>query len=537
MTDQFGTRTPPHSEGSADPGQPTAPSQRAARGSRGASTGVEAPGPLVSAPLEVSAAFPRLHLTEPEPATCDDIADLFLGDAGAARFGPPESARRRSESDPCGRRSAESIRREAVVLGHLPVLPAAWLSVYARTRAAATGRPVAVLHRRTQSVEWDLCPPPSSSRLVVEPSADLEAAIADLAEHRADWLIRVPELDEPDLAGLGSLTDLTILTTTGEHALVATYRVLKTFAAAWETDAGAVRMPRLRVAFFLPEGAAHGPAKDAAERLTATARSFLDVTPEYELIAAKIRPSRRTPVYSGPFEAPISEILEAIVSAESAAGGVIPHRQVEMETTIGVETAAAIARELREVTTSALLGRAGPEPSANGAEDAARGAAGDERSHDPDRACERDPERDVNREPRHGTDPSTGWAERLDGLAPLRARCPYARDVELATDASGRLHLIADAEERPGRRTPTPADAAAQLMNAASWAHDHRELLAMSESDLMDPGGTRGGESLGTETPRLHLVVSSAPEARPLLDTGMRLYLAVDGRLLPLNNG
>lgn len=463
--------------------------------------------------------YPRLRLAEPEPHTCDDIANLFLGDTGLETDPSVEP-----RTTPSPARSTDDVRREGVILGHLPVLPAAWVSVYARTRAAATQRPVAVLHRRVQSVELDLCPAPSKSQSIARPQTtdDLESAIATAAEHRADWLVRVPELDEPDLAELAGLTDLTILTTAGEHALVATYRVLKTFAAALSAPGISKntpkRTPGLRVAFFLPEGAPHGPARFAADRLVETAQSFLDVTPEYELIAARIQPSRRIALFAGGFEAPAQELIDAVTAADEAARA---HRPARAQPEPKPQPNPMHAAEAADRTDAPDLTN---EMAASIAREL-RGAA---------QAAEEQPAAPTNASSRASTDrPSSRlWATRLPGLSPLRARCPYAEDVEMATDDQGRLHLIADAHERAhGAPSTTPAFATTQLLNAAAWAEDHRSLLALTEPKLTTNPRADGS----TMQPAMHLIVSSAPAIRPLIDTELRIHLVAGDTLLPLN--
>jgi hypothetical protein len=90
--------------------------------------------------------------------------------------------------------------------------------------------------------------------------------------------------------------------------------------------------------------------------------------------------------------------------------------------------------------------------------------------------------------------------------------CPYAKGVELAAGADGGLHLVAVV----GFGTPAlgVGDAAGQLLTAAAWAGDHAKLLAAACPTLK-----------AIDDPVLHVLTTSAREARGLLDTGMRIHL------------
>jgi hypothetical protein len=102
-------------------------------------------------------------------------------------------------------------------------------------------------------------------------------------------------------------------------------------------------------------------------------------------------------------------------------------------------------------------------------------------------------------------------ARHLPSLEPLEARCPYAPEVELAVDPSGRLHLIA----RSHADATDPNAAFSKLAVARSWAQAHAALLERA---------FRQAKPLAF-TPEQHLLTDAPKRVRPLLDTDVRLHL------------
>lgn len=105
----------------------------------------------------------------------------------------------------------------------------------------------------------------------------------------------------------------------------------------------------------------------------------------------------------------------------------------------------------------------------------------------------------------------------LPGLRPLEIRCPYAPGVVICSGEGGSLHLVASGTTRAGHFVQ-------ELLAAASWADDHAALLEAASAGAL--------RAIGASGPVLHLVVSDAKGARALIDTGVRLHLAlaVDGK-------
>lgn len=101
------------------------------------------------------------------------------------------------------------------------------------------------------------------------------------------------------------------------------------------------------------------------------------------------------------------------------------------------------------------------------------------------------------------------------GLAPIEPRCPYADDVELATDTEGRAHLIAHAEQQDISR------AVESLQIAETWIGAHLTLLGAATQ-----GAVRTSPPL---EPMRHLIVDHAPAARRLLDSGIKVSVLAQG--------
>ncbi|MEL7473738.1 MAG: hypothetical protein AAGK04_10515 [Planctomycetota bacterium] len=448
--------------------------------------------------------FPRLRLTEPSPESCEDLAEMFLGERAIAPHKPaPTLTTRGAASDPADRDQPRLTRRalaprrvEAVVLGHLPVLPSAWVGVYAHHRASVSGRAVALTQLRPDraTIEWcDRSSEPSPSAC-----ASLDLAIERAAN--ADWLVRLPELAEPSLAQLSGLTHLTILTGSDEAAVVATYRVLKALASTLSSATTGASAPRLSVAVLGGPGArGRATAAAGAERIGATANAFLELEPDIEIFQGRIEPRARHTLFNGP--APTAqEVLDRITSTRDTALDDRKAANAHVAEPKGPGLLDGVQADLNESIAPPILSVAT--------------AAEASSSTDVPAAIDR---------------PTPEWAARIEGLEPLGLECPYAPSVELAKDPVGRLHLLAEAMDAQGRPTP-PGDAAASLLNAAAWAHDHRRLLAFKDERL---------ESWLTEadSTALHLIVTDARDARPLLDTSLTLHLAVRAHAGEANTG
>lgn len=98
----------------------------------------------------------------------------------------------------------------------------------------------------------------------------------------------------------------------------------------------------------------------------------------------------------------------------------------------------------------------------------------------------------------------------LLGLRPLAFACPVAPGVRLAAGDDGSLHLVTLGDSPNAERG---------LLGAASWADQHAALLEAAHPGTLTNLKDRG--------PTLHAVVQAAKPARPLIDTGVQVHLAV----------
>ncbi len=95
----------------------------------------------------------------------------------------------------------------------------------------------------------------------------------------------------------------------------------------------------------------------------------------------------------------------------------------------------------------------------------------------------------------------------IEGATVLQARCPAQPETMLVLDAVGRLHLLA-VHQAAGDHARSAGEAMLRLTDAAQWAREHRDLLAL----------TLHGRSIDRASlPALHLFTDRADLAVPLL--------------------
>lgn len=438
------------------------------------------------------------------PSEYDALADLFLSDLGGgerpAGGAMPVAARERVNIEAgiphafpiaatttkaatappragdgpsdgrVARVEAGARRVEALVLGHLPVLAAAWVGQYARRLGETLGRPVVLLRLHAGQLTVELTGPiaPETQRDLERQGAiaSLEAALAVAARHAGAWLIRADEPEEVVLAEGPGLTDVTLLTGADEAALVATYRTLKALtrsATAHATERGGdAVVPRFRVAIL---GATPERARDAEEKLSRTAGTFLDQPVTITNAGQRIGTAPCVLLHRGSVGVPAARVLHLI-------DRVMP--------------AAEVAR--------ASSSRIGPTTFPG----ASAGSALESKM--------------VVRTPHD-------LAALFDGIRGLPTRCPYAPGVQLGVDGRGRLHLLAMTEDDPRAGDVGPARSIAQLVAASGWVCDHLELLR-----LASPGYTIADDEPGAT---LHLLTSEPKSVRRLLDSGVLVHAVV----------
>lgn len=410
------------------------------------------------------------------PDAYDALTDLFLGDGPAPAPSPaaaPTLSEAASETPSAGG-ARTSVYVEGLILGHLPVLAAAWATQYARHVAAERRGPVALVRIRGDGASIDLI---GGGTGLVTAATSLEDAVRIAAAEARAWLIRVDETSEPRLVDQWGLDAVTLLTAANEAAIVASYRTIKQLFKPGEDDESG---PEVRLAIM---GATAEQAAEASAKLERAARAFLRRDVGVTACISKIGPGRSQTLYRGGADGPADEVLMRVVPlirSMPAIGDLQPSAPTPPpapEPAIAVPPSVPAApsepeefrqRDVQAAVPASVAGLAGTAP----------------------------------------------LALHLDGLKPLQSACPMAPGVELAADETGRLHLLARAA---GGGVD---EALSQLAAAAGWAGVHLPLLRLAAR-------ADGARLDGTGRPVLHLFSADARAVRRLGDADVRLHLLV----------
>jgi hypothetical protein len=456
----------------------------------------------------------------------DALADLFLGDdqGGGA---PVDTTIKPDTSAAAGpvqaRRTRASV--QGLILGHLPVLPSAWVTQYARQFALSSGGPVAVLRVRGGEVSLDLISGQGDPALgqFEEPgdTPDLRAGVALAAPVARSWVLLVESSAEPSLAALPGLDALTLITGTDEAAIVSGYQSLKRLLPAGAgNDAPAVQIAMM--------GAPAQKAAESAERIARAAGAFLGRRITVSAVISKVSPARIVTIFRGPLthQGPPGEFLERALRMIRTASAAAP--------------AAPTVHPLGPAAPVQPAPHTAPVQSASGGRFAepvrvaqARPAplapipTGPPTSHLPAStppAAPQTSERPVQASaaPSYPQGAPDSLARHIPGLETLGFVCPYAPEIELALDEAGAMHLLSRADG--ASRTPEPL---AAMMTVATWAMQHERLIALAAAGL--------NRRLDDRSPlSQHLFTPDARRVRALLDTPVRLHLlapvTVEGR-------
>lgn len=417
------------------------------------------------------------------PDDFDALADLFMGPKGAAApaaaagaGGSAASATQRSGSTDGDRASA---RRgiELLVLGHLPVMAGAWASQFARHRAAMQEQSGAAGGVRSGAVAMarlvnghlrlDLylatASPTLRESLAADAPTTLGEAVQFLNRQHVPVLLHAPGKDELLLAGAPGIGRVTLLTAIDQASCVAAYGSIKSLVRhthKTSEEGGASGVP-IAVGVM---AAAEDRARTVWHRFNRAAETFLGVTLELAACIPQIQ-SGSAPVtlWSGAFEDPARVLIAALNAGATSTADKHTVTLAELAT-------------LDEEADAEVLNVEGPV-------DPAPAAA------------------------------SGGLAGHVPGLRPIDVRCPWADDVELAVDAAGVVHALA--QTREGARDHRVLE---RLHAAAAWAVVHRGLLTR----IMGAGG--GGAGFATRSV-LHVFTDRPAEYRGLLDSPVRVHL------------
>lgn len=417
----------------------------------------------VSMPAPMPASMPSsmLRASEGGPALRFPREDVTPVANARIDVAPPEAA-------------ASPLMVEGLILGHLPVLGAAWVGQYAKHVAASTHEPVALLRMQEGQVSLDLVSPVGTAARAhsrvgaasMDPGTiTLEAAIAQARREASRWLIRVDEVHETELLGLADVAQVTLLTGADDAAVVSSYRTLKQLSRHLTTRDEEDGMT-LGLAIL---GADDARASAAEAKLREGARTFLSTPIAPAAKVGKISPGTTTTLYRAP---------TGQMSASETLAGVL-----------------AMLRETPRATMQAVH----VEP---------RGEVSEPVQH---ATGERVSRETLESRPVRGVAGTSDDLAALIGLTDADATCPYAATVQLAWGEDG-LHLLAMQEA--GR------DPIRELLAAAAWAQDHKTLLTR-----LAPKGTTQASGLG---PTLHLITRDLRAARSLLDTAIRVHVLVE---------
>lgn len=360
------------------------------------------------------------------------------------------------------------VRLEMLVLGHLPVMASAWATQYAQSIVDTEAQPVACLRLASGYASLEVF----GIGRQLDPAESIEAAIAKAASLTDRWVIRADAPSEPALSLRPEISEVTLLVGSNEAAVVAAYRTIKGLVgsnAAITEDAG---RKQLRVAVM---GASEEVADTAYTKIAHTVEVYLGQSIDRAPSVEKVRPAPSASLFRGQIADSGSELIDLLLDA--------------------LEDTGVIAEAFH-----------------------------DEPEHAERRIVHEPADREPAYEPAH--EPVEQQAEipirpllaaQIDGLCPLRARCPFEPLVEFAFDQDGRLHALEHADHAT----------ISSLLTASSWAAQHAELIGQT---LDAQGRVRPGMA-----PTMHVFTDRPNAVRRLLDTEVRVHLLnsvdVDGHV------
>lgn len=207
---------------------------------------------------------------------------------------------------------------EALILGHLPVLGAAWVTQYAKFVAEAAGSNVALLRAHEGQAWLDIVQPSHAPSIEASDEESGEPLLLASAERAgslaARWIIRVDDCSEPDLVALPQVDTITLLTGADDPAILASYRTIKNLAHLAESMgrplAKEVGGNGLRMQLVIMGADVH-KAAEADAKIRRSALAFLGHALAPAMSIAKISPCGTVALYRGEATASVSEVLQA----------------------------------------------------------------------------------------------------------------------------------------------------------------------------------------------------------------------------------
>ncbi len=371
----------------------------------------------------------------------DALTDLFLSDGGPAVKPRPVATlklagngehRLSTQAEPppvpASPRAHKELVIEGLILGHLPVLGAAWVAQYAKHLAETTHEPIALVRLQGGQIFIDMVTGRGTGDRVsgIESEREtLEDALAAARMLASRWLVRVDDTSEPDLLALDGLAAVTLLTGADDAAIVSSYRTMKGLCSL--TTEGESHAPAFNLAIM---GAADDKAAAAEAKIRRAAMTFLGRDVDATARVAKIGAGSATPLYRGEWTGGLADALREIRSARPAEPIAQPthasHPATPRPVTEAIQSPGFV--EPKPAIVSSPI--SGVQPVA----------------HDRD------------------TSPVLPA-----GLTPLDCACPSVPSVRVAQAADGSLHLIA----------PVGTDGVRDLLAVASWVAEHAKDPAL----------------------------------------------------------
>ncbi len=389
---------------------------------------------------------------------------------------------------------------DGIVLGHLPVFAAAWVSQYAKRVSEERGSPVTLVRLHGGRCELDIVGSLSSPQTDTPPTSAL-AAVAAAGQASHTWILRVDEPNETTLATLEGVDRLTILTGADDVAMAATYRTLKFLVAqirASDIDEDLIAT-RLRVMIM---GATDEKAASAQEKLRSMMAAFLDAPIEVLVGPQRISPTLMASLFRDATQVDPAEIVEMIRALPREQHAPAASRIGPVQSAANGQHAVASAPSFAPAVTITPARLANEPPVIHTARISA-----------PEVAVE--PARKSVATP---TGESSGVPHSLElvhhepGLNKLPVQCPYFPEAEIAVDATGSLHLLARVDAQH-----TAGDCVARLITTAGWLADHLALIRLAV-----PGTPLAANA---DEAALHLFTDQPKDVRHFLNGGVKVHL------------
>lgn len=418
---------------------------------------------------------------ESELELCDELDDGYREINLASMLNPTKSAIHDAQPEQSVARPGMAI--EVIVLGHLPVRATLWARQYACSLAREQDETVALIRAASGSTSIDLITGQESPS--VRASAQIDGAFDTVSTHADRVILRVEGTWEPELLDRHEVDQITILTGADEAAIVASYRLIKTFDATLSARDSKSPAPSLRLAIM---GAHEEVASDARAKLQNAVNTFIERPVEIVVGSGRIDATGTTNLYRDSVAHRASAIFQGLVDAAA-------RTKTDGEAS-GTHTA-ALSTKREEIAADPIVipsARASTQVEVKPIQDTTRSEVPTQRD-EPDAPTIRD-----------------GLCALIPGLSPIESRCPKAIGVEMALDDDGRVHLlVSDMDTR---------DAMNRLLAAQSWVRDNLGLLLRAEPKMAMPTSARDEDT----DAKMHLISANPRSVNEIYDTSVRVY-------------